>query len=132
MTHIVASFCITPDGTVLQSYHRHDYKTYIDKNGEEYMIDGGCDYVRHNINKEPAEYFTVTTDDTHKMQREWFHWGTRGKSGEKPLKWVALQNLDKDHIEAILDTQHQIQPHIRKLFEDELQYREQTTASHKL
>jgi hypothetical protein len=132
MTHTIASFCITPDGTVLQSYHRHDYKTYTDANGEEYMIDGGCDYIRHNVNKEPAEYFTVTTDDTHKMQREWFNWGTRGKSGKTPLKWVALQDLDKDHIEAILDTQHQIQPHIRKLFEDELQFRKQASTPHEL
>ena len=125
MTHIVASFCITPDGTVLQSYHRHDYKTYTDANGEEYMIDGGCDYVRHNVNKEPAEYFTVTTDDTHKMQREWFHWGTRGKGGKRDLQWKALQDLDTDHIEAILETQWHIPDYLRELFINELEYRKQ-------
>jgi hypothetical protein len=26
----------TPDGTVLVSYSRHDYKTYTDANGHEY------------------------------------------------------------------------------------------------
>ena len=132
MTHTIASFCITPDGTVLQSYHRHDYKTYADKNGEEYMIDGGCDYVRHSINKEPAEYFTVTTDDTHKMKRKWFHWGTRGKDGNQPLKWRELQDLDTEHIEAILETQSHIPEHLRELFKDELEYRKQVSKTHKL
>ncbi len=41
----VASYMITPDGTLLQSYHVHDYKTYKDSNGEIYMIDGGCEYL---------------------------------------------------------------------------------------
>ena len=132
MSHTIASFCITPDGTVLQSYHRHDYKTYTDKNGEEYMIDGGCDYVRHSINKESAEYFTVTTDDTHKMKRKWFHWGTYGKNGDQPLKWKPLQELDKEHIEAILGTQHHIPKHLRELFQDELDYRKQVSTTHKL
>ena len=127
MSKTLASFMITPDGTVLQSYHRHDYKTHLDKNGEEYMIDGGCNYVRTNCNKEPAEYFTVTTDDTHKVKRQWFHWGTYGKDGKQPLKWKALRELDKEHIEAILDTQHHIEEHIRELFKDELEYRKQVS-----
>jgi len=27
----------TPDGTILTSYHRHDYIEYIDDNGLEYI-----------------------------------------------------------------------------------------------
>lgn len=123
MTHTVASFCITPDGTLLQSYHRHDYKTYKDANGETYMIDGGCDYQRRSVNEEPAEYFTVTTDDTHAMQRKCFHWGTRGKDGKQPLTWKPLRELDTDHIEAILETQYHIPEHLRELFKNELSYR---------
>lgn len=119
----VASFMITPDGTLLQSYHVHDYKTYTDANGEQYMIDGGCEYLRTSVNEEHAEYFTVTTDDTHEMQRKCFHWGTRGKDGQSPLTWKPLRELDTDHIQAILETQHQIPKHIRKLFENELEYR---------
>ncbi len=49
----------TPDGTVLTSRHRHDYVTHIDKNGKEYMIDGGLDYVRSSANGD-EEYLTVT------------------------------------------------------------------------
>lgn len=127
MSKIIASFLITPDNTVLQSYHRHDFKTYKDSNGETYTIDGGCEYMRSSVNKEPAEYFLITTEDTHKMKRKWFHWGTRGKDGKQPLIWKALQDLDTDHIQAILETQHHIQPHIRELFKDEIEYRKQVS-----
>lgn len=125
MSKTVASFLITPDGTLLQSYHVHDYKTHKDANGEEYMIDGGCAYLRTSVNEEPAEYFTVTTDDAHAMQRKYFHWGTYGKDGKQPLEWKPLRALDTEHIEAILDTQHHIPEHLRKLFSDEIEYRKQ-------
>ena len=31
----------TPDGTILESKHRHDYVTHTDANGKEYMLDSG-------------------------------------------------------------------------------------------
>ena len=43
---IVANRIRTPDGTILESMHRHDYVTYTDANGKEYMVDGGLDYLR--------------------------------------------------------------------------------------
>lgn len=52
----------TPDGTILTSTHRHDYVTYTDKNGETYMLDGGAEYVRTSINKEPAANISIYTD----------------------------------------------------------------------
>ena len=39
-------------------------------------------------------------------ENEW--WGTRGKSGKDPLRWLRLKDLETDHLEAILATQHQI------------------------
>ena len=65
-SRVIASALITPDGTILQSYHRHDYKTYTDKNGEMYMIDGGVDYMRSIDNKEPKSKYTQ--DDSEKKQ----------------------------------------------------------------
>jgi hypothetical protein len=123
MSQVIASALITPDGTILQSYHRHDYKTYTDKNGEEYMIDGGVDYCRSNVNNEPAQYITVTMEDPHSLRRKWFHWGTRGVNGDQPLVWKPLKDLDTDHIKAILSTQYHIGEHLIELFEDELHFR---------
>jgi hypothetical protein len=118
---VLANWLVTPDGTKLQSFHRHDYKTHIDAlTGEEYMIDGGLDYLRSNQNKVPATYHTVTSKDPHGLIREHFHWGTRGKGGKQPLTWKPLCDLDKDHIEAILDTQHHISDELRKVFQTEL------------
>ena len=117
--------CIrTPDGTLLQSRHVHDYATYVDKNGYTYMVDGGRDYLRRNIVDEaPAEELSLTVDDPHEVIRERFDWGTRGKDGKSPLTFKLLKDLDNDHIMAILDTQTRIADWTRKLFIDELSYR---------
>ena len=53
---VLVSGMICPDGTVLYSRHRHDYKSHTDSNGEWYMIDGGLDYVKSSVNKIRAQY----------------------------------------------------------------------------
>lgn len=121
---ILASMLITPDGTRLQSFHRHDYKTYTDKNGKEYMLDGGLDYVRCSANGD-EKLLTVTTSDPFEIQREHVSWGTRGKDGKQPLKHVPVNELETNHIKVILETQHHIYPRFRKLLETELAYRRQ-------
>lgn len=123
--------CIrTPDGTLLHSRHVHDYATYVDKNGYTYMVDGGRDYLRRNIVDEaPAEELSLTVDDPHEVIRERFDWGTRGKDGKSPLTFKLLKDLDNDHIMAILDTQTHIANWTRKLFIDELSYRNIQYAS---
>ena len=120
---LLVNAIITPDGMILESTHRHDYKTYVDANGEVYMIDGGIDYIRTSINKEPAKSACVYTDDPHEIIRESFRWGTYGKDGKQPLMRKTLDSLDTDHIEAILDTQFHLADHIIKVFVDELEYR---------
>ena len=44
--NIVYSSLRTPDGTILTSTHVHDYVKHLDKNGKEYMLDGGTDYQK--------------------------------------------------------------------------------------
>ena len=124
MTQLLAQRIRTPDGTILQSYNRHDYKTHLDAvSGETYMVDGGLDYCRQNINKVPAEDLCVYVDDDFMHIRAAFSWGTRGKDGRQPLKYVPMKDLDTDHIQAILDTQHHIPAYIRLQFVLELGFR---------
>lgn len=124
MTQIVANRIRTPDGTILQSYHVHDYKTYLDKNGYTYMVDGGNEYLRRTIVDEaPAEELSVLLSDPHEEIRAAFHWGTRGKDGKESLRWVALKDLDTDHIQAILDTQPHISDWVRNIMSVEMNYR---------
>lgn len=123
MSQTIASFLITPDGTKLQSYHRHDYKTHTDKNGEEYMIDGGLDYVRTSVNKEPANHFRITMAWPHPVRRESFHWGSYGKQGNEPLHWIALKDMEPDHIKAVLIIKPS-ESWLAQLLNDELEYRD--------
>ena len=121
---LLANRIITPDGTMLQSFGRHDYKTYIDANGKEYMVDGGIEYCRRNEHDDaPYKEASVYDTDPHTEIREAFHWGSYGKGGYQPLRRLKLAEMSNNHIEAILQTQHHIGPHIRKVFEDEQQYR---------
>ena len=121
---IVSNRIRTPDGTVLESRHRHDYVTYVDKNGKEYMVDGGLEYLRRNVHDDaPYEELSVYDDAPYALVREVFKWGTRGKDGKQPLTYVPLKDLTNEHIEAILDTQTHISERIRKLFIGELTFR---------
>ena len=120
----------TPDGTILESLSRHDYREYTDKNGHSYMVDGGNEYLRRSLlNKESLYAYkdlSVTTDSSHDLVREHFTWGTHGKEQDKPLKGVKLKDLSNDHITAIIEEGHAIRNgHIvSKMFQDEVHWRE--------
>jgi hypothetical protein len=122
MTQMVRNALRTPDGTIIESYNRHDYKTYTDANGKEYMIDGGLDYIRSSANGD-EQYLTVTTDDPFETIRESLKWGTRGPDGKQPLEYRVLAKLDTEHVHAILETQTHIAPWLTKVFETELEFR---------
>lgn len=120
---LLVNAIVTPDGTRLESVHRHDYRTHLDANGETYMVDGGLSYIRRSINKEKAREISVYSSEPHEVIREEFTWGTYGKGGKGPLQRKILSTLDDDHIEAILATQTHIGPNTRKVFEDEQEFR---------
>lgn len=122
MTQLVAQRIRTPDGTILQSFNRHDYKEHRDANGEVYIIDGGLDYSRRSVNIEPAEDLSVYVGDDHQHIRTAFCWGTYGINGDQPRRWVALADLDTDHIDAILDTQP-IPDWLGQIFRAEVRFR---------
>lgn len=123
MRVLLVNAIVTPDGTRLESRHRHDYRSHTDKNGETYSVDGGLEYVRRSVNTVPAEDACIYSDDGHSKIREAFRWGTYGKDGVGPFERKKLVELSDSHIEAILATQHQLSSAVRKLFHDEITYR---------
>ena len=117
----------TPDGTVLSSYNRHDYVTHLDKNGETYMVDGGTNYLRRNVNIIPYEELTVVDDGIHETRRENLHWGVNYDKEMNRLKQTEfrpIKDLDTDHIEAILKNYGEvIDKFYKEIFIQELSYR---------
>jgi hypothetical protein len=124
MLVILSNKMKTPDGTILESLHRHDYVTHTDANGKEYMLDGGFDYVRCSANGD-EEMLTVTSDDSHGLIRKVVKWGTYGKDGDEPLCHVKVADLNPYHLRAILETQQKrMRPALYKVMQDEVKYRE--------
>lgn len=120
---LIANVMRTPDGTILQSNHVHDYVEYVDANGKTYMVDGGVSYIRRSWYEENnGEDLSVYTDDPHEKIRDWFRWGTYGKEGKGPLVWAKLKHLSTNHIEKILEACY-VRNHLEKLFRDELAFR---------
>jgi hypothetical protein len=113
----------TPDGTILTSYYVHDYRKHIDKNGEEYIVDGGTYYLKRSNNIIPYEELSVYSDAPFEIIRESLHWGTYGKEADQPLHWVALKDMSTEHIINCLRTQ---KIHWEEFFRKELEYRTNT------
>ena len=124
MSTLVYNAICTPDGTVLESTHRHDYKAYLDKNGKEYMVDGGLEYIRRNVHAEaPYEELSVYSTDGHDKVREVVKWGTYGINGDQPLTRILLKDMSTEHIQACLDNVPRMHPAYKEAFEEELKLR---------
>lgn len=128
MENILVNMIRTPDGTVLQSRHRHDYVTYTDKNGLQYMVDGGLDYLRRNVHQEyPYEELSLYEEDPIEIIRERFDWGTYGKDGKQPFTRILLKDMTEEHIQAILETQRLLVS-VQNMFHRELIYRKENES----
>ena len=129
---IICNAIITPDGTYLRSYNRHDYKEHWDVEAEElYVVDGGTDYLRRSLNTTPATDCTIYLSDSFEMIRQAFVWKSYGKNMEHLPHgiYIELYNMETDHIRAILKTQEQIKgTYVEMLFKKELVYRTGTVT----
>lgn len=113
----------TPDGTLLVSRHRHDFVSHVDAtNGHKYQIDGGLEYCRRSV---PGSYeeACVWSDDPHEVIREAMEWGSRGKDGKQPVRYIRLMDMSDEHIRNCLDTQRLMNPSYRVAMERELVWR---------
>jgi len=94
----------TPDGTILESLTRNDYKIHQDTtDGFHYAIDGGTFY-RGREGGQNAVELSVVDDGTMTIEevRKHLRWGTYGKEGNEPLRFVKLMDMDDDHLEATI------------------------------
>lgn len=122
MRKLILNRIRTPDQTVLTSRHRHDFKSHKDKNGEIYICDGGIDYIKRSINKEPYEDLSLYTTDSFEKLREGIEWGSRGKNGDEELKYKSISNMSTNHIKAIL-SQIKLAEYMEELFQKEISHR---------
>ena len=119
---IVYSGLRTPDGTLLESWSRHDYVTHLDANGKEYMLDGGLDYVRCSANGD-ERLLTLTLDDDHDTVRLNVTWGTYGPNGDQPFRRVKIADMETDHLEKVIELSRYVYPQIIQVMKNELEYR---------
>lgn len=117
----------TPDGTLLESLHRHDYKDHKDrKTGRVYMNDGGNEYLRRSNNGD-EEDLTVYDDGKHETRRKYITWGVNYDKNMNRLpntRWSPIKDLDTEHIKAILDGEFTKNEFYIQLFNSELIFRE--------
>lgn len=103
MPNLIYNAIKTPDGTVISSRHRHDYQRYLDKNGKEYMVDGGLDYLRRGGDGSDAIEMSLYDDAPHEVQRTVITWGSYGINGDQPRKINRIADMETSHIEAVLE-----------------------------
>lgn len=146
---IVVNQIMTPDGTIIQSRHRHDYVTHLDKNGLEYMVDGGEAYLRRTYHKttygfwdrmwirlfffleqpvkDPLMYteMSLYVGDSHEEIRRYVERGGRGVDGTEPLKYVVLCEISDIWLENLITYEEENRPNNRYLntYRTEVQYR---------
>lgn len=116
-----------PDGTILESKHRHDYQEHTQEDGRNYLIDGGLNYQRIGFSDEEYTDLSVYADDDHSVIREDFEWTRRmGKNknllGEPQV--MKLKDLSNNHVESLCYfTVRGYPDFINKVFVDEHNYR---------
>ena len=120
---LVVNAFYTPDGTRLQSYSHYDYKEYVDANGKTYMVDGGLSYQRRSAHGDEIDDSLYLHEDEYAVIRDQVTWGTYGKNGDQPLRFVPVSEMSNDHIQAVLDTQKHMHPHLSEVLVMELEYR---------
>ena len=116
---LIANRLELPSGRVIRSMHRHDYVT-AEEDGVKYMVDGGLEYLRRSLAGKDA---SIYADAPYPIVRTYLSWGSFGPKGDRPLAWVALKYMDKEHIEAVLAEPFKLDPWRVYYMEQELEFR---------
>jgi len=110
----------TPNGTILQSRHGHDYVS-VEEDGQLYAVDGGLNYSRVVGDFSNMKDLCVYDTDSIEQIRQEFEWGSYGVNGDEQLKRIKLKDLTEDHVLNILKLD--IPEYLQDVFSRELEYR---------
>lgn len=100
MNNIIQNALQTPDGTIIISRDVHDYQSY-----QGYFVDGGHEYIRYGYPDGCMYDFIplfVYEDDSFEKKKNNLIWGTYGKEGKDPLKWLRFIDCNTEHLNNIL------------------------------
>jgi hypothetical protein len=104
---IIYSGLYTPDGTLLESLDRHDYKVYEDTlTKKNYMIDGGHEYIRRS-NHGDEKVITITSNLPHDIIRLYAFrtgWGNpKSLDYGKNRLLTRICYMDDEYLEASIN-----------------------------
>lgn len=105
MREIVYNALRTPDGTVIESIHHHDYVEHKDKNGKLYVIDGGLSYVRCSANGDEV-LLTKYSDQPHEQIREYAFRTGYGKPGTHDygtFRVTRIADMDDEYLDNAIE-----------------------------
>ena len=90
-------------GEIFNSAHVHDFQSCEFSDGTTFFVDGGREYLRcGGDGTSHQESLVLTPEDSADEIRSKLIWGTRGPNGDRPLKWVLLNECETDHLNKIL------------------------------
>lgn len=94
------------------SFSRHHFSQYRFADNTTIFTDGGLDYVRRGgsafddgvSGKCEGKWidWCLTESSPFDLVKERLLWGTSGKDGTQPVKYVRLMNCETSHLKAIL------------------------------
>jgi len=116
-----------PDGTILVSKHRYDFKQHIQEDGREYFVDGGVDYQRVGHSDDEWINLSVYVGDAHGKIREVFTWTRQLDANGNVLpepEVVLLKDITDDHLNALVEwTLDGYPDYINSVFVEEVNWR---------
>ena len=116
---------------IIQSYGVH---MYTNCTCGKIAVDGGYCYLKRTFEKQD-DYIdlSIMDDGNHELRRQAIHWAvnfTKDMQRLPETKWTPIEDLNYEHIEAILSTQH-LNDFYKEVFETELYYRDLCDELHK-
>lgn len=125
MANLLRNAIRCPDGTVLESHYRHDFRQHTQEDGRHYSVDGGLHYRRVGFSDNEYEDLCVYDTDSHETIRNNATWGSRGPNGDQPLQYKYIKDMSDEHLVDVIDYLVYIDPDgaFIKVFKDEITYR---------